>query len=68
MTVRNLTSRYILVYTPFGSFVFLISVTEVVQLEEQYDSGPTLTVDSEESAEVNELKQKMTPLRFIRCH
>ncbi|KAF4107630.1 hypothetical protein G5714_011994 [Onychostoma macrolepis] len=34
---------------------------EVVQLEEQYDSGPTLTVDSEESAEQN--KSLPTPLR-----
>uniref|UniRef100_A0A8C1GWA4 non-specific serine/threonine protein kinase n=1 Tax=Cyprinus carpio TaxID=7962 RepID=A0A8C1GWA4_CYPCA len=36
---------------------------EVVQLEEQYDSGPTLTVDSEESAEVNQNKSLPTPLR-----
>ncbi|XP_026130542.1 microtubule-associated serine/threonine-protein kinase 3-like isoform X1 [Carassius auratus] len=34
---------------------------EVVQLEEQYDSGPTLTVDSEESTEQN--KSLPTPLR-----
>uniref|UniRef100_A0A673J8B0 non-specific serine/threonine protein kinase n=1 Tax=Sinocyclocheilus rhinocerous TaxID=307959 RepID=A0A673J8B0_9TELE len=34
---------------------------EVVQLEEQYDSGPTVTVDSEESAEQN--KSLPTPLR-----
>jgi len=27
-------------------------LTEVVQLEEQYDLGHTLTVDSEETAEV----------------
>ncbi|XP_005156015.2 microtubule-associated serine/threonine-protein kinase 3 isoform X3 [Danio rerio] len=33
---------------------------EVVQLEEQFDSGPTLTVDSQESAEQNKVS---TPLR-----
>ncbi len=47
-------------------------LTEVVQLEEQYDSGPTLTVDSEESAEVNapqkELKHKIALLGFVRRH
>lgn len=34
-------------------------LTEVVQLEEQYDSGPTLTVDSEETAEVNAQQKDM---------
>ncbi|XP_043107588.1 microtubule-associated serine/threonine-protein kinase 4-like [Puntigrus tetrazona] len=34
---------------------------DVVQLEEQYDSGPSLTVDSEETAEQN--KSLPTPLR-----
>ncbi|XP_073732021.1 microtubule-associated serine/threonine-protein kinase 3 isoform X4 [Misgurnus anguillicaudatus] len=34
---------------------------EVVQLEEQYDSGPTLTIDSEESAE--QTKSVPTPAR-----
>lgn len=38
-------------------------LTEVVQLEEQYDSGPTLTVDSEETAEVNAHKKKIYSIK-----
>lgn len=34
-------------------------LTEVVQLEEQYDSGPTLTIDSEETAEVKAQQKDM---------